>query len=247
MSSLPPHDRAGDPADGFAGRIGRTLAESMPHWRTQARAAPGSPNIVVVLLDDLGYSDFGCFGGEIPTPAIDRLAAGGLRYTGYTTVPMCTPARAALLTGKNPHSVGCGWLAHHDPGYPGYGGEISRDAPTIAELLRAHGYATMAAGKWHNTWDHHARPGGDTSSWPLQRGFERFYGFMGAETGYFQPDRMMEGNQPTQIDAYPPGYFAPDDYTARAIGWLAEHRACAPDTPFFLYLAYQTPDRKSVV
>lgn len=237
---LPP-EHAGDPGAGFAGRIGRTLADSLPHWREPPRPRAGSPNVVVILLDDLGFSDLGCHGSEIATPHIDALAAGGLRFAGYTTVPMCTPARAALLTGKNPHSVGCGWLTHNDPGYPGYKGEMSRDAPTLAELLRAQGYATLAAGKWHNTYDHNARPGGDTSSWPLQRGFDRFYGFLGAETSYFHPDRMMEGNEPAPVDTFPAGYFAPDDYTARAIGWLAEHRACSPHKPFFLYLAFQTP------
>jgi arylsulfatase len=195
----------------------------------------------VILLDDLGFSDFGCFGGDIETPNVDALAAAGLRYANYTTVPMCTPARAALLTGKNPHSVGCGWLTHNDPGYPGYKGEMSLDAPTMAEVLRAGGWATLAAGKWHNTYDQNAHIGGDTRSWPLQRGFDRFYGFLGAETSYFHPERMMEGNQQSTVDQYPPDYYAPDDYTARAIGWLAELRASAPDKPFFLYLAFQTP------
>ena len=231
----------GDPGAGFSGTIGRTLADSLPHWKPAQAAAADSPNVVVILLDDLGFSDFGCFGGEIDTPHIDRLAGAGLRFAGYTTVPMCTPARAALLTGKNPHSVGCGWLTHSDPGFPGYRGEISRDAPTMAELLRASGYSTMAAGKWHNTYDRNLHGAADTSGWPLQRGFDRFYGFMGAETSYYQPDRMLEGNQLAQVDTYPDGYFAPDDYTGRAIAWLAEHDSSAPAKPFFLYLAYQTP------
>jgi arylsulfatase len=235
---LPP---PGDPGAGFEGRIGRTLAESLPHWRPPTAASPGSPNVIVILLDDLGFSDFGCFGGEIDTPHIDRLAGAGLRFAGYTTVPMCTPARAALLTGKNPHSVGCGWLTHSDPGYPGYRGEMSKDAPTMAELLRARGYATMAAGKWHNTYDRNLHSSADTSSWPLQRGFDRFYGFMGAETSYHQPDRMLEGNQLARVDSYPSGYYAPDDYTSRAIQWVAEHRSNAPAKPFFLYLAFQSP------
>ena len=233
--------KVADPAAGFSGHIGRTLADSMPHWKAPKRASPGSPNIIVILLDDLGFSDFGCYGGEIRTPHIDRLAANGLRYTGYTTVPMCTPARAALLTGKNPHSVGCGWLTHNDPGYPGYRGEMSKDAPLIPELLREQGWTTMALGKWHNTYDRNLHASADTSSWPMQRGFDRFYGFMGAETSYYQPDRMLEGNQMARVDGYPEGYFAPDDYTTRAITWLGEHRASAPDKPFFTYLAYQTP------
>ena len=135
----------------FSGHIAKTLAESKPHWNAPKRANIGSPNVIVILMDDMGYSDLGCFGGEIDTPNIDALAAQGLRFTNYTTVPMCTPARAALLTGKNPHSVGCGWLSHNDPGFPGYKGEISPDSPTIAEVLRQQHYATMAAGKWHNT------------------------------------------------------------------------------------------------
>ena len=241
MASIPANERSGDPGFGFEGHMGPTLGSSKPHWRAPKTAPAGSPNIVIILLDDLGYSDFGCYGGEIHTPNFDRLASSGLRFRNYTTVPMCTPARAALLTGKNPHSVGCGWLTHNDPGYPGYRGEMSKDAPTMAELLRTQGYATYAAGKWHNTYDHNAQPGGDMSSWPLQRGFDRFYGFLGAEASYFQPDRMMEGNQPAQTNSYPPDYFAPDDYTSRAIGWLAEQRSCTPEKPFFLYLAFQTP------
>lgn len=241
FSTMAADNRASTPSSTFAGRIGRTLSESLPHWNAPVRPVPGSPNVVVILMDDMGYSDLGCYGGEIDTPNIDALAAGGLRFTNYTTVPMCTPARAALLTGKNPHSVGCGWLSHNDPGFPGYKGEISPDAPTLAELMRSRGYSTLAAGKWHNTYDRNNFPGGDTSSWPIQRGFDQFYGFMGPETSYFQPDNMMEGNHPADVLRYPEGYFAPDDYTQRALEWLTHHRTCAPDKPFFLYLAFQTP------
>lgn len=233
--------RPGRSEAGFAGVIGKTLAQSQPHWTAPPLAAAESPNVVVILMDDMGFSDLGCYGGDIETPNIDALAANGLRFTGYTTVPMCTPARAALLTGKNPHSVGCGWLSQSNPGYPGYGGEISPDAPTMAEILRAHGYATLAVGKWHNTYDRNNLPGGDTSSWPIQRGFDQFYGFMGAETGYFQPDNMMEGNHPANVIRYPDGYFAPDDYTDRAIEWLAHHTSGSPGKTFFLYMAFQTP------
>lgn len=229
------------PAAGTSAILGKTLAQSRPYWPAPVRAPAGSPNVIVILLDDMGFSDLGCFGGDINTPNIDALAAGGLRFTGYTTVPMCTPARAALLTGRNPHSVGCGWLSQSNPGYPGYGGEISLTAPTMAELLRAGGYSTLAAGKWHNTYDRNNLPGGDTRSWPIQRGFDQFYGFMGAETSYFQPDNMMEGNHPANVVHYPDGYFAPDDYTQRAVEWLTQHATSSPDKPFFLYLAFQTP------
>jgi len=244
----PPPDRpqprwlSGDPAEGWQGTIGRTLAESTPWWRPRVTAPEGAPNVVVILLDDVGFSDFGCYGGEIRTPNIDALAEGGLRMAGYTTVPMCAPARAALLTGKDPHSVGCGWLTHANPGYPGYqAAEISRDAPTMAELLRAGGWSTYAVGKWHNTPDHEVQAAGSRASWPLQRGFDRFYGFMGAETNFFSPGHLVEGNDFVTRDAYPDDYFCSDDWTDRAIGWLRAHRSADAAKPFFLYVAHNAP------
>lgn len=140
--------RNGDPGAHFKGRIERLIKDSTPWWpQAPSERVHGRPNVVVIYLDDLGFSDLGCYGGEIATPNIDALAAGGLRFANYTTVPMCSPARAALLTGKNPHSVGCGWIAHANPGFPGYSGEIAPDAPTLAEILGAEGYSTMMVGK----------------------------------------------------------------------------------------------------
>ncbi|MGA1285982.1 MAG: arylsulfatase [Rubrivivax sp.] len=232
----------GDPGRGHQATIGRTFKESKPWWRPRRAAPAGAPNIVVILLDDLGFSDFGCYGGEIRTPNIDALAAGGLRFTGYTTVPMCTPARAALMTGKNPHSVGCGWLTHANPGYPGYqAGEMSADAPTLAELLREAGYGTYGVGKWHNVADHNATAGGDRSAWPLQRGFDRFYGFLGAETNFFSPGHLIDGNEFAAIDEHDGDYYSSDDWTDRALRFVSGHRAAAPDKPFFLYLAHNAP------
>ena len=232
---------SGDPGVVFRGKIGRTFADSTPWWPIPARPRDGAPNVVVLFVDDLGFSDFGAFGAEVDTPNIDRLAAGGIRFSNYTTVPMCTPARAALLTGKNPHSVGCGWITHADPGYPGYGGEISPDAPTFAELLRNSGYSTMAIGKWHNTKEHNAGAAGDKSSWPVQRGFDRFYGFIASETRFFHPDCLYEGSQTVDIDTYPENYFATDDWTNRAIRWTKEHLGSGPLKPFLMYLAFNAP------
>src|SRR6187401_1418247 len=196
-----------DPAQGDQGKIGRTLPHTTPFWPPRPGAPANAPD-VVVLLDDLGFSDFGCFGGEIRTPSIDRLAARGLRFVNYTTVPMCTPARAALLTGRNPHAVGCGWLTFNDPGYPGYrAGEIALDAPTLPELLRSAGYATYMVGKWHNTAEHHVAPSADRSSWPLSRGFDRFYGFLGGETHYFAPAQLVSDNAFIDTEAYPRDYY----------------------------------------
>ncbi|KUE85144.1 arylsulfatase [Cupriavidus necator] len=233
-------DEATAPA--FGGRIGKTLQDSEPWWAPRRKAPAGAPNIVVVLLDDLGFSDFGCYGSEIRTPHIDTLAAAGLRFINYTTVPMCTPARAALMTGKNPHAVGCGWLTHNNPGFPGYqAGEIAADAPTMAELLRDQGYSTYAVGKWHNTADYNVTPSGSRESWPLQRGFDRFYGFLAAETNYFAPGQLIDGNSLVDVDAYPEDYYCSDDWTDKAITWLKDHQSANPDKPYFLYLAHNAP------
>jgi arylsulfatase A-like enzyme len=237
-----PDSSSGDPGDGYQGTIGRTLHESTPWWPEPLKARANAPDIVVILLDDLGYSDFGCYGAEIRTPHIDELAARGLRFSNYTTVPMCTPARAALLTGKNPHAVGAGWLTFNTPGYPGYqAGEISRDAPTMAELLRACGYSTYAVGKWHNTPDYKVSPASDRASWPLQRGFDRFYGFIGGEAHYFAPAQLFVDNAIVDRDAYAPDYYCSDDWTDTAIHWLKAHVSASPDKPFLLYLPYNAP------
>lgn len=218
---------------GHPGKIGLTREDSTPHWDPPHRAKPGSPNIVVVFMDDLGWSDVGCYGSEIATPNIDALAKRGLRFNHYTTHPICSPARAALLTGMNAHSVATGWLANNNPGFPGYSGEIPLDAPTIAETLRAGGYATAMVGKWHNS------PNGvnPNSSWPTSRGFDRFYGFLEGETGYFFPARILYNNIVAPIDEYPEGYYATDDWMDKAIGFVTEIRNSDATRPFFLYVA----------
>lgn len=234
--------RREDPSHKFQGRIGKTLRDSQPWWPPKVTPAPGAPNVVVILLDDVGFSDFGCFGSEIETPNIDALARAGAQFTNYTTVPMCTPARAALMTGKNPHSVGCGWLTHNNPGYPGYrAGEMSKDAPTMAELLRAQGYATYAVGKWHNTADYNHTEAGSKDSWPVQRGFDRFHGFFGAETNYFAPSQLFTDNTLIETDEYPKDFYSSDHWTTKSIEWLRSHRTATRKKPFFLYLAHNAP------
>ncbi len=219
---------------GFPGKIGRTREESEEHWPVPPRAAPGSPNVVIVLLDDLGWSDIGCYGGEIETPNIDALAARGVRFNNYTTHPICSPARAALLTGRNAHSVSSGWLAQNMPGFPGYSGVIPLDAPTIAETFRTAGYATAMVGKWHNA-PNSATP---NIAWPSYRGFDRFYGFLTGETGYFFPARIMHNTTVAPIDEYPEGYYATDDWTDHAIAFTTDIRNTNPSQPFLLYVAY---------
>lgn len=234
--------KSGNPADGWKGSIGKTFADSRPYWKPKAKAPNGAPNVVIILMDDLGFAEMGCFGSEIQTPNIDRLAANGLMFNNYTTVPMCTPARAALMTGKNPHSVGAGWLTHANPGYPGYqAGEISKDAPTIPELLRDQGYSTYAVGKWHNSPDTSLSSSQDKSSWPLQRGFDRFYGFLGAEINYHAPGQIVQGNEFLPVDDYGPDYFSTDDFAAQACSMLRAHASESPEKPFLLYFATNAP------
>src|SRR5712691_4390276 len=161
----------------FQGRIGRTIADSTPYRPAAPKAPPDAPNILVVLFDDVGFSDFGCYGSPIRTSAIDRLAADGLRYSGFHTTAMCSTTRAALLTGRNHHSVGVGCLANFDSGYPGYRGKIAPEAGTLAEMLRAHAYRNYMVGKWHVTPLTESGATGPFDGWPLGRASIAFTDF----------------------------------------------------------------------
>lgn len=221
----------------FKGKIGRTREESTPWWPEQTKSEQSPPNIIVILMDDMGWSDPGCFGSEINTPNIDHLATKGVRLVNYTTHPICSPARAALLTGCNAHSVGTGWLTNNHPGFPGYSGEIPLDAATLPETLRDAGYETIMVGKWHNTPFLENVPGGDKSTWPTQRGFDTFYGFMDGETSHFFPSRLMLNNQVLPVDQYPSDYYTGDDWMNQGIRFIKELRESKPRKPFFLYVA----------
>ncbi|MFD0275123.1 arylsulfatase [Kitasatospora sp. NPDC127111] len=227
-----------DPYDGFPGTVGRTFGESAPAWPARTRARQGAPNIVVVLIDDMGYSDIGPFGSEIPTPTLDRLAATGVRLANYHTMPLCSPARAALLTGLNPHRVGYSFVANADPGFPGYGMEVARDIPTLAELLHDAGYATYAVGKWHLTRDSASNAANDRSNWPLQKGFDQYYGVLEGLTSLFHPHQLVRDNSPLDIDEFPDGYYYTDDITDQAIAMVKSLRAHDAEKPFLLYLAH---------
>jgi arylsulfatase len=224
-----------EPYAGFGGQVGRVFATSEPWWEDPPERREGAPNIVVMLCDDLGFSDLSCYGSEIPTPNIDRLAQDGLRYTDYHSAPMCSPTRAALLTGLEPHRAGMGHVAHSDPGFPGYAMELTDLAPTMAELLRGAGYQTLMVGKWHLTKDSAQNDSGDRSSWPLQRGFDRYYGFLDGFTNLHQPHRIIEDNHAVDVDEYPEGYFLTDDLTDRAIRMIRETKASDLTKPFLLY------------
>ncbi|MBC9868305.1 MAG: sulfatase-like hydrolase/transferase, partial [Opitutae bacterium] len=222
----------------YNGHIEGSRGEATPWWPEAERPRAGAPNVVIIYMDDLGYSDPGCYGSEIDTPHIDALAARGQQFTHYTTHPICSPARAALLTGRNAHSVGTGWLSNTNAGFPGYTGEIPLDVPTLAETFRAAGYETLMTGKWHNTPTLDTVPSGPKHNWPTQRGFDTFYGFLEGETHFFFPSRLQQNNQLVAIDAYPQDYYATDDWTDRSIQFIKELRGSSADKPFFLYLAH---------
>ncbi len=224
-------------ADAFKGKIGRTIADSQPYWPEPTKAPAGAPNILVVLFDDVGFSDFGCYGSSIRTPTIDALAARGLRYSGFHTTAMCSTTRAALLTGRNHHSVGMGCLANFDSGYPGYRGKITREAGTLAEMLRPHGYKNYMLGKWHVTPLTETGPTGPFDGWPLGRGFDRFYGFMDAETDQYAPELVSDNSHAAVPGTFESGYHLTSDLVDHAIQFIAEHIADKPDQPWLTWLA----------
>ena len=221
---------------GFGGVVGRTQADSVPWWPEPTRAVAGAPNIVYLVFDDVGFSDFGCYGSEIDTPNLDRLAAGGLRYTGFHTTALCSPTRACLLTGRNHHSVGMGGLADWDLGYPGHRGRVAHSAGTLAEMLRPAGYNTFAVGKWHLTPLRDTTAAGPYEDWPTQRGFDQYYGFLEGETSQWHPVLTQDNHHLAPIDQ--PGYHLTQDLVDRSIGFVRDHLSVAPEKPFFLYLAF---------
>ncbi|WP_316192715.1 arylsulfatase [Bradyrhizobium sp. SZCCHNRI1029] len=221
----------------FGGRIGRTIAGSRPWWPAPQQPPKGAPNILVVLFDDVGFSDFGCYGSRIRTPAIDGLAAQGLRYSGFHTTAMCSTTRAALLTGRNHHSVGVGCLANFDSGYPGYRGKIAREAGTLAEMLRAHAYRNYMVGKWHVTPLTESGATGPFDGWPLGRGFDRFYGFLDAETDQYAPELVLDNTHVSPPGSYADGYHLTADLVDQAICFIADHTADRPELPWLTWLA----------
>ena len=225
------------PNRSFQREIRTTVSESKPWWPPQAKAPAGAPNILLVLFDDVGFSDFGCYGSPIKTPTIDRLAAHGLRYTGFHTTAMCSTTRAALLTGRNHHSVGMGCLANFDSGFPGYRGKIAKEAGTLAEMLRPHAYRNYMVGKWHVTPLTEAGATGPFDGWPLGRGFDRFYGFMDAETDQYAPELVLDNSSIDPPGTFESGYHLTADLVDQSIRFLAGHAAEQPATPWLLWLA----------
>jgi len=219
----------------FTGRIGRTVAESEPAWPVARRARKGAPNVLVFLLDDVGFAQVGCFGSTIATPSFDRLAATGLRYRDFHTTAICSPTRACLLTGRNHHSNGVGIIQDMSTGFPGYNGSIPREHGFLSEMLLAEGYATFAIGKWHLTLASEYASGASKARWPLARGFERFYGFIGGKTNHWSPTLAHDNHYIDPPRSWEEGYHLNADLADQAITYLNDLRVVAPDKPFFMY------------
>lgn len=226
------------PTPPFEGRVEPHVADSTPAPRRAPDVPSGAPNIVLILLDDVGFGSPDVFGGPVPMPALARVAQAGLRYNQFHTTALCAPTRAALLTGRNHHAVHIGGSAQLTNSYPGYDSSMPREAATVAEALRLHGYSTGIFGKWHLTPTWEQGPAGPYDHWPTRMGFDRFYGIIGPESSQWEPPIY---DQTTPIEPYAgrDDYHLTEDLAERAIEWMQRQKASAPDRPFFLY--FPTP------
>lgn len=221
----------------FPGVIGRTFDASTPAWPKPLRAREGAPNVLFVILDDTGFGQLGCFGSPIRTPNLDRLAENGLRYSNMHTTALCSPTRSCILTGRNHHSNGMACITEGSTGYPGSNGYIPFENGFLSEILQQHGYNTYAIGKWHLTPAEQISAAGPYDRWPLGRGFERFYGFLGGETNQYYPELVYDNHQVEPPKSPEEGYHLTEDLVDKAIQFVADAKQAAPNKPFFLYFA----------
>ncbi|MFJ5830648.1 arylsulfatase [Streptomyces sp. NPDC093089] len=222
------------PGRSFPGMIGRTTDESEPAWPQPVRAVPGSPNVLFIVLDDTGFGQFGCYGSPIGTPNLDALAAGGLLYTNMHTTALCSPSRSCIVTGRNHHANGMAAITEAATGYPGYNGQIPFENGFLSEMLLQHGYNTYMVGKWHLVPSEHESAAGPYDRWPLGRGFERFYGFLGGDSSQWYPDLVYDNHQVEPPATPEEGYHLTEDLAERAMSFIADAKQVAPDKPFLL-------------
>ena len=223
------------PGTAFPGVIGRTFDVSSPAWPEPLRAREGTPNVLFIILDDTGYGQLGCYGSPIETPNIDALAKNGLSYNNMHTTALCSPTRSCVLTGRNHHSNAMSCITEGSTGYPGSNGYIPFENGFLSEMLLQRGYNTYAVGKWHLTPSDQLSAAGPYDRWPLGRGFERFYGFMGGETHQYYPELVYD-NHTVEAEKTPEeGYHFTEDIVDKAISFIADSKQVAPDKPFFMY------------
>ena len=224
------------PEPRFKGRIGTTYADSEADVIALPTAPPGAPNVLLILLDDVGFGQASTFGGPVETPTLQRLADSGLRYNRFHTTALCSPTRAALLSGRNHHSAHTGCITELATGFPGYDGQWPREAACVAEILRSNQFATAAFGKWHNTPDHELGAGGPFERWPTGKGFDYFYGFQGGEANQWRTP-LFENTAPIEMPHDNPEWHFSEAIADKAIGWIGQQKAAEPDKPFFIYFA----------
>ena len=222
----------------FHGKIGRTHKESEPWFAVPPHPGEDAPNVILILMDDTGFAQFGCFGSDIDTPNIDALAANGLQFTNFHVTPLCSPTRAALLTGRSNHAVGMRSVSNFITGFPNQLGHISNHAATVGEVLGGAGYGTFAVGKWHLAPMEQCSAAGPFDQWPLARGFNRFYGFIDGETDQFHPE-LVADNHPVDPPGTPEdGYHVSEDLIDNALRIIADYKGVRPDRPFLGYVAF---------
>jgi arylsulfatase len=222
----------------FGGDISRIITDSTPQKLNAPTAPEGAPNILLIMLDDVGFGSFGNFGGPVTTPGLDKIATTGLRYNQFHTTALCSPTRAALLTGRNHHSVHMGGITEIANSFPGYDSAIPPESATVAQVLRMSGYSTSCFGKWHLAPSWEQSPAGPFDRWPTGLGFDRFYGIMGAESSQWEPP-VYDQTTPIAPHVGKPGYHLTEDLADQAITWMQRQHASTPNRPFFCY--FSTP------
>ena len=227
-----------DSGAAFPGVIGRTAEESSPAWPAPVRAEKGSPNVLMIVLDDTGFGQLGCYGSPIETPNIDGIAERGLRYNSMHTTALCSPSRSCIVTGRNHHANGMACITELATGYPGYNGVMPFENGMLSEILVERGYSTFMVGKWHLTPSNQETAAGPYDRWPLGRGFERFYGFLGGDTSQWYPDLVYDNHQVEPPKKPEEGYHLSQDLVDKAIAFVADTKQADPDKPFYLHLCF---------
>ena len=227
-----------EPGAAFPGVIGRTAEESAPAWPAPVRARDGAPNVVFIVLDDTGYGQLGCYGSPIETPSFDALAANGLRYNNMHTTALCSPSRSCIITGRNHHSNAMAAITELASGYPGYNGVIPFENGFLSEMLVEHGYSTFLVGKYHLTPSNQETGAGPFDRWPLGRGFQRFYGFLGGDTSQWYPDLVYDNHQVEPPRTPEEGYHLSEDLVDKAMEFISDVKQVDPAKPFYLYLGF---------
>jgi arylsulfatase A-like enzyme len=222
----------------FPGVIGRTAEESSPAWPAPARAEEGAPNVLFIVLDDTGFGQLGCYGSPIKTPNMDRIAADGLRYNNMHTTALCSPSRSCIVTGRNHHSNGMACITELASGYPGYDGVMPFENGMLSEILVEQGYNTFMIGKWHLTPSNQETPAGPYDRWPLGRGFERYYGFLGGDTSQWYPDLVYDNHQVEPPKKPEEGYHLSEDLVDKAVTFISDSKQADPQKPFYLHLCF---------